>query len=72
MKVIKCDKCGVEYNPFSEGGMTLTLSDQGGVVSFDLCQRHAQILVGSLEKFLNLQIQQPVKKEDNQLELPYE
>jgi hypothetical protein len=52
--------------------MTLTLSDQGGVVSFDLCQRHAQILVGSLEKFLNLQIQQPVKKEDNQLELPYE
>ena len=52
MRIMKCDKCGGEFNITEDGALTITLQDIGGGVVLDLCPRHGQMLINSLEKFV--------------------
>lgn len=53
MKYVTCDHCKETFNPFSEGGLTVTIATSGGAMQLDFCRKHGEAVLQSLDKYTN-------------------
>lgn len=66
--VIKCDKCGSEFDLNEDGCLVMNLTDIGGGVTLHLCPTHGRQMVKSMEKYIG----KPLVKQPEQQELDFE
>lgn len=63
MKHVTCDHCMETFNPFSEGGLTITIATSGGAMQLDFCRKHGEAVLQSLDKYTNGLISMQMKTE---------